>query len=205
MKLTLISPSAPPLRHFPGCFHHPPASLPCKPGVPQFRSKSEAPQTLWKSPSPALGPYLGLVAHRGHAAVVHEGEQPVRVVAGDELGGLTYGVHVCTAGGAGDLGRRGENPSEFWGGGGALSSGRPIIPKELCRVWGDEPHTSPAYLQPADGHQAEFAALSRIRIVVGQGNSWEGGFEFRTDSRQLASRRQRFGVSLPPMVVFFFF
>lgn len=47
--------------------------------------------------------------------MVHKGEHAVRVVAGDELGGLTYGVHVCAAGGAGDLGRRGENPSEFRG------------------------------------------------------------------------------------------
>lgn len=91
-----------------------------------------------KRKTPAPGPYLGLVAHRGHAAVVHEGEQPVCVVPGDELAGLTYRVHVGAAGGAGDLGRRGENPSECWGG--ALPSGRPIVPRG---AWGSLGERSP--------------------------------------------------------------
>lgn len=66
---------------------------------------------VWRAalpPKAPAAPHLRLVADRGHAAVVDEGENALGVVSGDEFCGLANVVHVCAVGRARDLQGRGR-------------------------------------------------------------------------------------------------
>ena len=63
---------------------------------------------VWQQGAASETTHLGLVAHSGHAAVVHKGEGALAVVAGDELHGDTDAVDVQVARATRHLRRKGR-------------------------------------------------------------------------------------------------